>query len=75
MSLTKDIRRKVAAGEYENTLHTNLRRDEKSIACNQILEIIASGEVIEDYPNDKYGRSCLILGYTNAGRVLHVQCT
>jgi hypothetical protein len=29
--------------------------------------------VIEDYPDDKYGPSCLILGKTKAERILHIQ--
>ena len=65
VSLIEDIRVKVVASEYENTLHTNLRRDERRITCEEVLEAISSGEVIEDYPNDKYGPSCLILGYTD----------
>jgi len=34
-----------------------------------------SGEVIEGYPKDKYGPSCLIYGVTKEGRILHVQCS
>lgn len=34
-----------------------------------------AGEVIEEYPNDKYGPSCLIFGFTIANRPLHVQCS
>ena len=34
-----------------------------------------SGEVIEDYPDDKYGPSCLIYGVNREGRILHVQCS
>jgi hypothetical protein len=41
----------------------------------QIEEAIDRGEIIEDYPTDKYGPSCLIFGVTTAGRALHVQCT
>ena len=33
------------------------------------------GEVIEDYPEDKYGPSCLILVFASASRPLHVQCS
>jgi hypothetical protein len=36
---------------------------------------VARGEIIEDSPTDKYGPSCLILGFTAAGRPLHIQCT
>ncbi len=31
--------------------------------------------MIEAYPGDKYGPSCLVLGFTTAGRPLHVQCS
>ena len=42
----------------------------------ELEEAVASdSEVLEDYPNDKYGPSCLILGFTAAGRPLHVQCS
>ena len=33
------------------------------------------GEIVEDYPDDKYGPSCLIFGYTQAGKPLHIQCS
>ncbi|MEG4054235.1 MULTISPECIES: DUF4258 domain-containing protein [unclassified Microcoleus] len=34
-----------------------------------------AGEVIEEYPDDKYSPSCLIFGLTIANRPLHVQCS
>ncbi len=36
--------------------------------------LLGEAEMIEEYPQDKYGPSCLILGYTSAGRALYVQC-
>lgn len=48
----------------------------RDISVAEIEEAIASrSEIIEDYPEDKYGPSCLILGYTKVGRPLHVQCS
>jgi hypothetical protein len=39
-------------------------------------EAIASQSlIIEDYPDDKYGPSCLVFGVTEAGRPLHIQCS
>ena len=32
-------------------------------------------EMIEDYPDDKYGPSCIVLGFTTTIRPLHVQCS
>jgi hypothetical protein len=37
--------------------------------------ILGNPSIIEDYPNDKYGPSCLVLGYTEAKRPLHIQCS
>ena len=48
----------------------------RDISVADVEEAIASrSEVIEDYPDDKYGPSWLILGYTKVGRALHVQCS
>jgi len=47
----------------------------RHISVDELREAIATGEIIEDYPEDKYGRSCLLLGQTNAGRALHAQCS
>jgi hypothetical protein len=40
-----------------------------------VKSVILFGEIIEDYPDDKYGPSCLIYGVTEEGRILHVQCS
>ena len=42
---------------------------------SEVEEAIEGGEMIEHYPADKYGPSCLIFGRTAAGRPLHIQCT
>jgi len=38
----------------------------RHISVQELCETIEESEVIEDYPNDKYGPSCLILGFTNS---------
>lgn len=40
----------------------------------QVREAISSGQIIEHYPEDVRGHSCLILGWTEGGRPLHVVC-
>lgn len=40
----------------------------------EVLQALAGGEIIEEYPNDRPYASCLILGRTRAGRPLHVVC-
>ena len=41
----------------------------------ELREAMLVAEIIEDYPDDKYGASCLVLDYTQAHRPLHVQCS
>ncbi len=47
----------------------------RKITFAEVRESVRAGEVIEEYPQDKYGPSCLVLGWTGTGRALHVQCT
>jgi hypothetical protein len=35
---------------------------------------LMNGEIIEQYPTDYPFPSCLVLGYTKAGKPLHVVC-
>jgi len=58
---------------YMLTDHASDRAAKRKIRSPEIEQVILSGQVIEDYPNDKYGPSCLILGYTDNQRPLHVQ--
>jgi hypothetical protein len=69
------LRAAFAGGHYLLTEHTSDRAAARGIVSREIEEAIANGEIIEDYPADKYGPSCLIMGLTEAGRVLHVQAS
>jgi hypothetical protein len=44
------------------------------ISSEEVREVIVEGEIIEDYPNDVRGHSCLMLGVTHSGRPVHVVC-
>ncbi len=67
------LRRCFVERTYLLTAHASDRAAQRGIISREIEEAVVNGEVIEDYPDDKYGPSCLILGYTGAGHVLHVQ--
>ena len=75
MALLDDLRRKIEAGEFEFSRHAVDQTIIRRISVGEVREVFAGGEVIEDYPEDKYGSSCLILGRTAAGRPLHIQCS
>jgi hypothetical protein len=70
-----DLRRKFARQEYEYSLHAVDQSLLKRITRREIEEAVAGAQVIEDYPTDKYGPSCLLFGMTAASRPLHILCT
>ena len=69
-----DIRARILAGRYRVSFtHTEkLRR--RRISIDLLEEAIRGGTIIEDYPNDPRGPSCLILGMTQEERAIHVVC-
>jgi len=71
--MIEEVRKKVKTGDYRLTVHALERYVERDIWPDELKEVIISGEIIESYPEDKYGPSCLIWGMTEKGRVLHVQ--
>lgn len=57
------------------TDHTVRQMARRNIMDTEVQEAILAGEIIEEYPDDKYSPSCLIYGHTPQGRPLHVQCS
>ena len=51
-----------------------MSRPDRMITTIEVENIVKIGEVIEDYPNDARGHSCLILGFGENNRPIHVVC-
>src|SRR5438128_3745906 len=51
-----------------------MSRPERLISAAEVRHVVATGEVIEDYPDDPRGHSCLLLGEGTDNRPLHVVC-
>lgn len=75
MAITNDIRSKVASDQFEFSKHAVDQTILRHVSVQEIREAVAVGQIIEGYPNDKYGPSCLVLGFTLAQRPLHIQCS
>ncbi len=73
--MINEIRKKIADNEFEYSKHAVDQSIIRRISVQELREAITNGEVIEDYPEDKYGASCLIYGKTAGGRAIHVQCS
>ncbi|MFH2092822.1 MAG: DUF4258 domain-containing protein [Pseudomonadota bacterium] len=50
-----------------------MSKPDRMITAKDIRHVIEHGEIIEDYPEDARGHSCLVLGTTD--RPIHVVCS
>lgn len=76
MGMLEEIQSKILRRQYEFSKHAVDQSIIREISVAEMAEAISGGgEIIEDYPEDKYGPSCLILGFTKTGRPLHIQCS
>jgi len=49
-------------------------RPSRFISTREVRQVIENGSIIEDYPDDPRGHSCLMLGLGVEGRPIHVVC-
>jgi hypothetical protein len=73
MKTIEQIHLQLSLGEFEFSRHAFKRAVERNISDVEIRQAGANAKIIEDYPDDKYTPSCLLLGFTEAQRPLHLQ--
>jgi hypothetical protein len=71
----EEIRQKIADEQFEFSKHAVDQSISRNILVREVREAIANGRIIEDYPDDKYGASCLIIGSTKDERPIHIHCS
>ena len=73
--MIEQLRAKIVANRFEFSKHALDQSILRGITVQELRETILDGEVIEDYPEDKYGPSCLVFGKAKSDRPLHIQCS
>ena len=74
MSLSIEfIQESTANGSYEISLHADEERLADGLTIDEVERALSKVELLEDYPDDPRGSSCLVLGSTNI-QPLHVVC-
>ena len=68
----KEIQDKIINKEYRFSDHSVKRMIQRNISRGEVEQAVAAGEIIEEYPADKYSPSCLVYGKSDAGRNLHI---
>jgi len=72
VSFIDEIREKIKEGKYFMSQHAVVESAKDMVDDEDIAAAIVGGELIEDYPDDKRGHSCLICGMMKDRRCLHI---
>jgi hypothetical protein len=74
MTKLEQIQDKIRRRQYEFSRHAVDQSLVRRITVAEVEQATRNQPaIVEDYPQDKYGPSCLLLGFTDAGRPLHIQ--
>ena len=52
-----------------------MSRPERMITPQEVEKVVMTGELVEDYLHDNRGHSCLLVGFGESGRPIHVVCS
>ena len=69
------IRTQAELEDVRITQHAQQEMAEENISLDEVLEAIAMGKILENYPEHRRGACCLLNGVTKKHRPLHIVCT
>lgn len=67
------IIKKVRDNQYDLSAHAHQERQVEQITIDEIEKTLLEGDIIEQYPNDPRGKSCLVSGKV-MDQTLHLVC-
>ena len=75
---TQDMKQKINTAAAQKILFLphavkQMSRPDKMITTDEVKKAVLSGEIIEEYPEDQRGESCLVMQITQ-NRIIHVVC-
>jgi hypothetical protein len=74
-AIVEQIRAQAAAENFRVTQHAQQEMVEEDITLDEVLQAIATGQIVEHYPEHRRGACCLLSGLARQSRPLHIVCT
>lgn len=68
------IKQCVDAQRYRYSRHGDRERQNDTLALDDVEQALSSGRIIEQYSDTGRGHSCLVAGFTDLGKPVHVVC-
>ncbi|MEW6103782.1 MAG: DUF4258 domain-containing protein [bacterium] len=70
----KWIFERIIKGEYYFSKHGDWERQNDNLAIAEIEEALMRGRILEQYEDTGRGESCLVVGFTETGKPIHIVC-
>ena len=68
------IKKKTQFDDYYFSKHGDAERQNDNLSILEVKEAISNSIILEEYKDTGRGKSCLIVGFTNTGKPVHVIC-
>ncbi|MDQ1350175.1 MAG: hypothetical protein QG657_476 [Acidobacteriota bacterium] len=68
------IKRCIENEDYYFSMHADRERMNDNLMISDVEEALLSGRILENYPEDKRGESCLVVGFCDSGIPIHIVC-
>ncbi|MEK7286554.1 MAG: DUF4258 domain-containing protein [Nitrospirota bacterium] len=68
------IKVKISKSEYYLSRHGDQERQNDHLTILEVEEALLNGKVLEQYSDAGRGESCLVVGFTNLGKPIHIVC-
>ncbi|HAP68084.1 MAG TPA: hypothetical protein DCQ99_10055 [Nitrospinae bacterium] len=68
------IHERVTQIEYYFSRHGDQERQNDGLTIAEVEEALLSGRILEQYKDTGRGESCLVVGFTEAGKPVHIVC-
>ena len=64
----------VTQGKYYFSKHGDQERQNDNLTIAEVEESLLKGRILEQYKDTGRGESCLVVGFTEIGKPIHVVC-
>ncbi|HAO22222.1 MAG TPA: hypothetical protein DCQ37_18205 [Desulfobacteraceae bacterium] len=68
------IKNKIEKAEEYFSKHAEQERQNDNLMISEVREALINGIILEQYEDTGRGESCLIAGFTNIGKPIHIVC-
>lgn len=70
----KWIQERIKNVKYYFSKHGDQERQSDNLTIAEVEEALLSGRILEQYPDTGRGESCLVAGFSEGGKPVHIVC-